>query len=253
MIQSGYTAALGLKSEQARVDAIANNIANINTIGYKSTKVDFKDALYVALQDPSNTASTQNLQRGSGALLSATSKIFKQGTPQQTGLETDLYIDGPGFFRVQTPDGNTYYTRDGSFSKSVEAGGTYLTTAKGYYVLDTNGNKIQLQGDSMIVSQNGQISADANSAPYATIGIVTFPNQQGLTAISDSLFAESPASGNPVAAGNATHILQETLEGSNVDLGVELTRLMRAQRAFSLASRALTTADELDSYANSMR
>ncbi len=253
MIQSGYTAALGLKTQQARVDAIANNIANISTIGYKSTKVDFKDALYQAMLDPSDPESTQNLQRGCGVLLSGTSKVFTQGTPQQTGIETDLYIDGQGFFSVQAPDGNVYYTRDGNFSKSVEAGGTYLTTAKGYYVLDVNGNKIQLQGDSMTVSGSGQISADANSAAYATIGLVTFPNKQGLTAVSDNLFAESATSGEPVQAGNETHILQKTLEGSNVELGTELTRLMRAQRAFSLASRALTTADEMDSYANSMR
>jgi len=253
MIQSGYTAALGLKTEQARVDAIASNIANIDTIGYKSTKVDFKDALYQALQDPSNPASTQNLQRGSGVILSSTSKVFTQGTPQETGNETDLYIDGKGFFSVQSPDGKNYYTRDGSFSKSVEADGTYLTTAKGDYVLDTSGNKIKLQGDSMDVSATGQISADANSAPYATLQIVTFPNQQGLTAVSDNLFAQSASSGTAAQAGTDTHVLQNTLEGSNVDLGTELTRLMRAQRAFSLASRALTTADELDNYANSMR
>lgn len=252
MIQSGYTAALGLKTEQARVDAIANNIANVDTIGYKSTKVDFKDALYVAMQDPANTASTQNLQRGSGVILSSTSKIFTQGIPQETGKETDLYLDGPGFFRIQSPDGGEYYTRDGSFSKSVEADGTYLTTAQGYYVLDTNGNRIKLQGDSMVVSESGQISAGANSAPYATIGVVTFTNQQGLNAVSDNLFAQSDSSGDPTAV-TGTRIMQNTLEGSNVDLGVELTRLMRAQRAFSLASRALTTSDNLDNYANNLR
>lgn len=252
MIQSGYTAALGLKSEQARVDAIANNIANVDTVGYKSSTVDFKDALYVAMQDPADPASTQNLQRGSGVVISSTGRVFTQGIPQETDKETDLYIDGPGFFQVQGPGGNKFYTRDGSFQKSVEADGTYLTTAKGYYVLDTNGNKIKLQGDSMVVSDSGQISADANSAPYATVGIVTFPNQQGLNSVSDNMFAASDSSGTPVAAGNA-HILQNTLEGSNVDLGTELTRLMRAQRAFSLASRALTTADEMDGYANQLR
>jgi flagellar basal-body rod protein FlgG len=253
MIQSGYTAALGLKTEQTRVDAIANNIANIDTIGYKSTKVDFKDALYEAMQDPSNPSSTKNLQRGSGVVLSSTSKVFTQGTPQETGEETDMYIDGKGFFTVQSPDGNVYYTRDGSFSKSVESDGTYLTTAKGDYVLDTNGNKIQLQGSTMNVSESGQISVDANSAPYATIGVVTFSNQQGLSAVSDNLYAKTASSGEPAQAGSDTHIEQKSLEGSNVDLGTELTRLVRAQRAFSLVSRALTTADEMDSYANQMR
>jgi flagellar basal-body rod protein FlgG len=253
MIQSGYTAAQGIKAQQQRVDALANNIANINTTGYKATKIDFKDALYVALQDPSEPEGTDNLQRGSGVLISGMSKVFKQGAYLETGRETDLYLDGEGFFAVQTPEGETYYTRDGSFSKSIENGATYLVNAKGYYVLDVNGQRIALQGDTMEVSPEGQISAGENTQPYATLQIAVFPNQKGLTQISDNMFAVSEASGNPARAGGTTKVLQEALEGSNVELASELTKLMRAQRAFSLSSRALTTADEMDGAANTMR
>ena len=253
MIQSGYTAAQGIKAQQQRVDAIAGNIANISTTGYKSTKVDFKDALYAALQDPSEPESTDNLQRGSGALISGMSKVFKQGTYMETGKETDLYLDGDGFFAVQSTGGETYYTRDGSFSKSIEADGTYLVNAEGYYVLDRNGQKIKLQGDSMEVSPNGQISQGGSTQPYATLQIAVFANKKGLTQFADNMYAVSDASGAPAQSDGTTQVVQKALEGSNVDLASELTKLMRAQRAFSLASRALTTADEMDGTANSMR
>lgn len=253
MIQSGYTAAQGIKAQQQRVDAIASNIANINTTGYKSTKVDFKDALYVALQDPSEPEGTDNLQRGSGVLISGMSKIFTQGTYIETNRETDLYLEGEGFFAVQSPEGETFYTRDGSFSKSIEPDGTYLTNSKGYYVLGSNGQKIKLQGDSMEVTPNGQISQGGSTLPYATLQIVVFSNQKGLTHFSDNMYAASDASGKPVQSDGTTQVQQKALEGSNVDLANELTKLMRAQRAFSLASRALTTADEMDGTANSMR
>lgn len=253
MIQSGYTAAQGIKAQQQRIDAIAANVANISTTAYKSTKVDFKDALYVALQDPSEPESTDNLQRGSGVLISSISKVFTQGTYIETDKETDLYLNGEGFFAVQTPEGDTLYTRDGSFSKSIESDGTYLVNAKGYYVLDSNGQKIKLQGDSMVVSSNGQISTGEGVAAYATLQIAVFPNQKGLTQVSDNTYAVSDASGKPTQTDGTTQVQQKALEGSNVDLATELTRLMRAQRAFSLASRALTTADEMDGTANSMR
>lgn len=253
MIQSGYTAAQGIKAQQQRVDAIASNIANINTTGYKSTKVDFKDALYVALQDPSEPGSTDNLQRGSGVLISGMSRVFKQGAYLETGRETDLYLDGEGFFAVQSPDGQTYYTRDGSFSKSIENDAAYLVNAKGYYVLDSGGQKIVLQGDAMEVSPDGRISQGGNAQPYATLQIAVFPNQKGLTQVMDNMYAVSEASGKPAQANGKTQVLQKALESSNVDLAGELTKLMRAQRAFSLASRALTAADEMDGAANSMR
>ncbi len=253
MSQSCYTAALGIRTQQQRVDAIADNIANINTVAYKYTRVDFKDALYSAMENPEQTDDTANLQLGHGVLLSGMNKVFSQGTYLETGEETDLCIEGEGFFAVRSPAGDVYYTRDGSFQKSVETGGTYLVTAQGYYVLDQNGQKISLQGDEMEISSSGQISEGGDSQPYATIGIFIFANQKGLTAVSDGLYAASDASGNAQLAGEETSVIQGALEGSNVDLAVEFTKLIRAQRLFSLASKALETADEMDGMANSLR
>jgi flagellar basal-body rod protein FlgG len=253
MSQSCYTAALGIKTQQQRVDAIADNIANINTTAYKYTRVDFKDALYSAMENPAEPDGTGNLQRGHGVLLAGMNRVFSQGAYLETGRETDLYIDGEGFFAVQSPAGDIFYTRDGSFEKSVETDGTYLVTAKGYYVLDANGQKIRLQGDQMNVSSSGGISQGGEGAPYATLGIYTFPNEKGLTAVSDGFFEASDASGGAEPAGQETRIKQKALEGSNVEIAAEFSKLIRAQRVFSLSSRALTTADEMDGMANSLR
>lgn len=252
MSQSCYTAALGIKTQQQRVDAIAANIANINTVVYKYTRVDFKDALYSAMENPAEPGD-ENLQLGHGVLLSGMNRVFSQGAYLETGRETDLYIDGEGFFAVRTPAGETQYTRDGSFEKSVEADGIYLTTAQGNYVLDQSGQKIRLEEGQMVVSSLGQISAGEDGEPYATIGIFTFANEKGLTAVSDSLFAASDASGAAQAAGQETFVRQKALEGSNVDMAAEFAKLIRAQRLFSLSSRALTTADDMDGMANSLR
>ena len=213
MSQSSYTAALGLKTQQQRVDAIADNIANINTIGYKYTRVDFKDALYTAMENPAQSGGAANLQLGHGVLLSGMNRVFSQGTYLETGRETDLYLDGEGFFTVRSPEGEVYYTRDGSFQKSAEADGNYLVTAKGCYVLDENGQRIRLQGDTMEVSPLGQISQGDGSQPYATLGVAVFSNQKGLTAVSDGLYAASDASGAAQKAGGETRVLQKALEG----------------------------------------
>lgn len=251
-MQAAYTAKQGILAQQLRVDTIANNIANISTHSYKSRRVNFKDMLYAQINDPANPQSTLNLQQGHGVIVSATSRDFTQGMPMNTGQVLDMYIDGDGFFSVQGTDGVTRYTRCGAFKISNEPDGNYLVTPQGHYVLDDQNNRISIPGniEDLTIGQDGTMSIGQDE-PFATLGLVKFPNQDGLASVGQNLYAVTAASGNPVATDATVH--QGFLEGSNVDMSLELTSLIRAQRAFSMAGSALTSADNMDSLANRLR
>ena len=252
MMQSIYTARLGISAQQKRVDAIANNIANINTYGFRSSRVDFKDALYSAMVNPEATQNV-NLQQGTGVLVSGMSHSFTEGPAVTTGLPLDFCLEGDGFFTVQNAGGGLQYTRSGYFAVSKEDGGKYLVTAQGYYVLDTNGDKIKLPDDTegLTVNETGELSI-GTAQPFAAFNIASFANNEGLEETGSNYFVPTTASG---AAQKAQGVMvrQGCLEGSNVDLTQEMTRLVRAQRAFSLAGKALATADEMDEAANNLR
>lgn len=251
MMQGAYTAATGIDSQQKRIDTIANNLANSNTTAFKSSKTSFKDALYQNIQRIEQPQNTINMRKGHGALVSGTQRIFTAGQYMETGRSLDCYIDGDGFFMVQSPAGENYFTRDGSFMKSTQADGEYLVTSDGYYVLDQNRQRIRLQGTRLDISTEGGLSQGGGAAEYARLGRFTFPNQNGLIAASNNLYAASAASGQPMASD--TEVIQKALEGSNVNLASEFSSLIRASRAMQLASRALTTADEMDGTAISTR
>ncbi|MPM15882.1 Flagellar basal-body rod protein FlgG [bioreactor metagenome] len=252
MLRSVYSAASGLKSQQARLDNIGNNLSNINTTGFKATRVDFKDALYSAMDAPLGGAEEQNLLAGNGVLLGAVSTDFKSGSLQTTGAALDFAILGRGFFNVETPAGETLYTRSGSFGLSVEETGNYLVTPQGYYVLDNGGGRISLprNAEGLRVSSEGVLSTGDGTG--ATLGISDFTNPGGLLYAGDTCFRSSEVSGQPFAADGAK-VEQGSLEGSNVDLAQEMALLLRSQRAYSLASRALTTADQMEGLANNLR
>ena len=251
MMQGAYTAATGITSQQQRLDTIANNLANINTNGFKASRADFKDALYQNMQRVEQPQDNLNMRKGHGTLVEGTKRIFREGQYLETGSATDCYIDGEGFFMVQSPAGEIYYTRDGGFSKSSEADGEYLVTADGCYVLDQNGQKILLRGTNLEISAEGAISEGGGAAPYAQLGLFAFPNQEGLTAVSANKYVVSAASGQPVAADAG--IIQKVVEGSNVNMADEFSSMIRASRALQLASRALTMTDEMDGTAVSTR
>ena len=253
MMQGTYTAALGIASQQQRLDTIANNLANVNTNGFKASRMDFKDALYQNMQRVEQPQDALNMRKGHGTLVSGSTRLFTQGQYLETGIDTNCYIEGEGFFMVQSPDGRTYYTRDGSFHRSSEQGGEYLVTAQGYYVLDQNGQRIRLEGTELTISPEGNLSDGTNRPAYARLGIFTFPNQEGLTAVSNNLYAVSESSGAARPAGEETTVIQNVVEGSNVNLADEFSKLIRASRAMQLSSRALSTADEMDGTANSIR
>lgn len=253
MMQAGFTAALGIRSQQQRLDVLSGNVANANTDGYKSVHVEFKDALYETLVSPEPREEDVNLRRGHGALVSESKRDFTPGIMKITGVETDMFLDGDGFFAVEMQDGQTLYTKDGSFRKSVENTGVYLVTQQGNYVLDVNGNRIRIQGDKMYVSRDGMISEGETSMPYAQIQVVSFRNKTGLEAYENNLYKATESSGNPQAANGETEVIQEAVEGSNVDFGEEFTTLIRTQKAFAFASRALSMSDEMDGTANALR
>jgi len=248
-----YEAATGLKSQQTRLDTIAANIANINTVGYKSQRVDFKDALYKAMDTPVGNSEAGNLRTGSGVLLGATTTDVSEGTVSETGNPLDFALNGKGYFTVQTPTGETLYTRNGDFQISVENGASYLVTAQGYYVLDSAGKRIQLPQDStsdISVTESGVLKVEDTT--IADLGITSFPNPDGLDAAGDTCYRATQVSGTAAPAGQVT-VKQGRLEQSNVDLAQEMTLLIRSQRAYSLASKALQTADDMKGLANNIR
>ncbi len=253
MIQGVYTASLGIATQQKRLDSIANNLANVNTTGYKTTRTDFKDALYSNMQRAAGNEENLDMRLGHGVLVSGTTKIFTPGQFLKTDSDTDCYIDGEGFFTVQTPQGQTYYTRNGNFARSVQADGEYLVTSDGYYVLDQNGQRVMLRGSTLAISPEGLISEGNGDPAYSSIGLVTFPNQEGLTAVSNNFYSASAASGQPQRAGADTKLIQKTLEGSNVNMADEFSRMIRSSRALQLSSRALSVADQMDGTANELR
>lgn len=250
-MQSLYTAKLGLKAQQQRMDVTASNIANVGTIGYKRQTALFKDALYTQMIDPSNTASTANLKQGSGVLLSSTGRDFTLGTPAGTGLPLDLYIDGDGFFTVRTGDGSVMYTRAGSFGQSNEADGKYITMADGSYLLDSAGNRIELAGDpeDLSVSDNNELLL--KGTVIAKLQLVTFTNKDGLSLNGNGCYAATAASGAPKPSDAG--IKQGYIESSNVDVSTEFTQMIRAQRTFSLAGRALNAWNEMETTTNNLR
>lgn len=252
MLQAIYSAASGIKGQQTRLDTAAANIANSETVGYKAVRVDFKDALYTAMDHPAGDAEAANLLAGSGVLVGATSAGFSNGTLMTTGSALDFAISGDGYFAVEGAGGETLYTRNGSFGATAGEEGSFLVTSQGYYVLDGAGNRIALPQDraGLAVTEDGMLSV-ADGA-FATLGIAEFANPDGLLAVGNSCFQVTEASGQAVPAGNSS-VVQGSLEGSNVDMAQELTLLIRAQRAYSLASRALQTADDMEGLANNMR
>ena len=251
-------AATGLQKQQQRMDSIAHNVSNVNTAGFKKNRLDFKDAMYTAGIYPARPRYADgNLQKGNGVQTAGTAKTFSQGIMQDTGRTLDAAIEGEGFFSLQNANGETVYTRVGNFDIAVDQDGPdrWLVDGNGYWVLDENGERIQIPEDttSIEIDEEGVIAFTVGDEKIlTTLGIFTFRNVMGLESVGDSVYAVTEASGERLPADNMK-VRQGAIEGSNVNLAEEMTRLIRTQRAFSLASRALTTADEMERIANDMR
>ncbi len=270
MNQSILTAKTGVRAQQQRLDVIGNNLANINTNGYKTVRADFQDALYQTLRRPVQPQDQLNLELGHGTLLGATTRDFRPGSMQATGNPLDVMLTGEGFFTVMSPNGETQYTRNGTFTLSNEADGLYLVNGQGWYVLDDSGARIRIDFTMVDEDASGNpITRDANlsdltigqdgslafgrNAPFAKLGLRTFDNLGGLEAVGNSMFVPTEGSGEPRSLDEGVLVKQGYLEMSNTDLATEMTRMIRTQRAMQLSSRALTTADQMMGVANNIR
>lgn len=270
MIQTLYTGASGLIGQQKNIDVIANNVANVNTDGYKKTRFDFQDCLYVTMRapHPASNGPEKNLQRGNGAIELQTARIFLGGSLTDTGRVLDFAIDGNGFFVVENPtvdesyegdaDQSILMVRNGNFHISNDEEGAFLVDPQGRYVLDTEGERIALPTsvpmERLLCSGDGLLSYvndEGVLVEVAQMQIVDFVNPGGLADVGNGAFMQTDNSGE-MTEGTGK-IVQRKLEASNVDYAEEATRLIRAQRAYQLAARAVTTADQMMGIANSIR
>ena len=270
MVRILWTAATGMISQQTNLDTIANNLANVNTQGYKTQVNEFKTLLYQTLQTKTTSANgTQkptSAQVGLGVRNSAITTIFRGGNALASDSDTAFLIDGKGFFAVRGADGNTYYTRNGNFQFTLATNGNMLANEDGLPVLDSNGRPIVLNQNYIVssieVSADGELCyPDADNKPQPMgirIGLFQFSNPNGLERLADTLYAQSAASGQPIneATNNAVEkskVYQNYLEGSNVQVVDEMVNMIVAQRAYELNSKAITASDEMLQQANNLR
>lgn len=243
MITAFYTATTGTIWSQKGIDVVANNLANTNTIGYKAHRVSFSDLLYTNMTKPDGEDySEENLKAGHGAKIQSTDTIFKVGS-LQPATNMDYAIDNDdGFFAIMAPDGNTYFTRNGSFGKSVEPDGVYLVNGNGDYVLNSQMEKILIPSD---VSDN-QLSDD-----HLDIGVFKFDNKYMLENKGYSRYEANEKTGEPVFAGKEG-LVQGYLENSSVDTAEEMTKVIMTQRSFQFNARMVSVADEMMGIANQL-
>lgn len=271
MMRALYTAATGMIAEQTNVDTIANNLANVNTTGYKTERTEFKSLLYQTLQTRTTTANGEDkpvgAQVGLGTRVAATTSMYTQGSMLASESDTDFAIEGEGFFAVRDIDGEVYYTRSGNFTWTLDGNGnTILANTDGNPVLDTTGNVIMVPAgiptERMMFSDDGSIgyrNANGNFTDLnQSFAIFQFNNPAGLEKLSDSKLRATDASGAPMLeAGNAalvsSKVHQNYLEGSNVQVADEMVNLIIAQRAYELNSKAITTSDSMLETANNLK
>ncbi|HHU63343.1 MAG TPA: flagellar hook-basal body protein [Clostridiales bacterium] len=256
MIRALYTASSGMAAQQSNMDVISNNIANVNTNGYKKVRAGFKDMLYHQVNRP-DPGVPVNLQVGSGVLMDSTLRSFEMGNIEHTGQPLDLAIDGDGFFVVANEAGEIQYTRDGSFRVSVDQQqNRWLVTSDGCYVLNAQLQPILLYGDAqdIRVDSLGNIfyNDGQNDIFVDSLALVRFPNPNGLEAVGSNNYVQTEASGAPTVDG-VGDVWQYYLERSNVQVFEEMTKLIQAQRVYQLNSRTLQAADEMVALANNLR
>lgn len=247
-------AATGMLAQQTNVEVIANNLANMNTSGFKRQRAEFQDLLYQNIEQAgsqssdSGTVLPSGIQLGAGVRTAAVYRVTSQGDMQSTSNPYDLAVQGPGFFRIQQPDGTDAYTRSGNFALSPEG---QIVTDKGFVVAP--GIAVPQNALGISVNAQGQVSASlpGQTQPQVLgqLELVRFPNEAGLNSIGDNLFLETPSSGSPQsglpgASGYGT-IVQGFLETSNVNPVEEVTSLITAQRAYEMNSKVITAADEM--------
>jgi flagellar basal-body rod protein FlgG len=255
-------AASGLISQQLRLDVIADNVANVNSLGHRANRVDFADALYTAGLNPSYPRTPEpegNQRHGHGVVVGSVTRETRQGNLMSTGNELDFAIEGEGFLEVQNGAGEYFYRRGGSFYVSVDpvTGAHSLVDSDGYFLSGADGSPIIMPEGTTTVSISSSGVMEFIGPAGETLGDVPLPvygfvNEMGLNSAGADRYVRTDISGDMLTIDNA-RVVTGYIEGSNVELAKEMTNMIRAQRAFSLASRALTTADDMEGLANALR
>jgi flagellar basal-body rod protein FlgG len=246
-----YSAATGMEAQQMNLDTIANNLANVNTPGFKRSKIEFQDLLYQKPRTAGADAGGGNIvptgiEVGNGTRVASTSKEFTQGQLTSTGGNLDLALQGDGFYEVQQPDGTTAYTRDGSFKLNASG---QVVTSDGLPVL-SGFQTIPTGTTAITISQSGEVSIQTASGTTSfSLTLSRFANPSGLRSLGGNLYTESAASGTPETGkpgenGYGT-IMQGYVESSNVNLVEEMVNLITAQRAYEINSKSIQASDEM--------
>jgi len=253
-----WIAKTGLDAQQSKMSVIANNLANVNTTGFKRDRAVFNDLIYqnlrqVGAQSSENTELPSGLVLGTGVKVVATQKEHSQGNIVQTGNSLDVAIQGKGYFQVLHPDGNIVYSRDGTFSLTADG---VIVTPNGYELQPAM--TVPTGATSLTIGSDGVVSVlqAGNSTPtqIGQIELAYFINPQGLEAIGDNLYRETNASGGVNTAIPGTDstgtLIQGSLESSNVNVVEELVNMIETQRAYEMNSKAISTTDEMLAYVN---
>lgn len=259
MIRALYSARTGMNGQQTQLDVISNNLANVNTGGFKRSRTQFEDLMYQSMRSVGAETVDGGMvptgaQVGLGTRVTATQKIFTQGDLTETGNDLDVAIEGDGFFQIIS-DGNSYYTRDGSFKRNADG-----------YIVNANGDRLQpefaipQETTSINIDSKGMLVAldqDQQTLGSVQLTLQSFVNPAGLKSLGGNLYVETDASGapteyNPGSSGVGT-LAQRFLETSNVNVTEEMVNLIVTQRAYEVNSRAITTADQFLEIANGLK
>jgi flagellar basal-body rod protein FlgG len=260
MMRGLWSAATGMTAQQTNIDVIANNLANVNTVGFKAARVDFQDLVYQTIREPgaSATETTQlptGVQVGLGARYAAIQRIFSPGELRQTGNSLDLAIQGDGFFQIQLPDGRTAYTRDGTFKLDGQG---RLVNSDGHplqpeMVIPADATHVSVGSDGTL---SVTVAGQAEAQQLGQITLAKFLNPAGLLSMGGNLLLPTAASGEPLIATPGTEgiggIGQGLVEMSNVNIIEEMVSMIVAQRAYEVNSKSIQVADEMLAMANNL-
>ena len=245
-----YSAATGMEAQQLNLNTIANNLANVNTPGFKRSKIEFQDLLYqrprtAGAETGGGNILPTGIEVGNGSRVAGTSKVFTQGQLTNSGEKLDIAIQGEGFFEVQRPDGTIGYTRDGSFKLNAQG---QVVTVDGLPVL--SGFQQIPAGSDITVSEDGQVTlTSANGTQTFRLTMTRFANPAGLRSLGGNLYEETAASGTPETGNPGENGFGRTLQGyveaSNVNIVEEMVNLIIAQRAYEINSKSVQSSDEM--------
>ena len=283
MMRALYTAASGMIAQQTNVDVISNNLANVNSTGYKASTAEFKSLLYQTLQSRSTSANGDDkpipAQVGTGARTAAITTHFSQGSLIDSTSTFAFGLEGDGLFGLMNPDGEIVYTRNGDFTVGKTNDDDFMIcSSDGYPVVDSDGNPIQFSGEydvsNLVITSDGSFyyrvieeQPDENGNMHKTerlddletrMGVFQFTNPSGLDSIGSSLYKETEASGIAMEEGTYTElkrtkVCQGRLEASNVQVADEMVNLIVAQRAYEMNSKAIQAADDMLGQANQLK